>query len=45
MSQFPKVRIIPLGGIDEIGKNMTAIEYEDDILVVDCGSISPTTIC
>ena len=41
MSQFPKVRIIPLGGVDEIGKNMTAIEYEDDILVVDCGSIFP----
>ena len=35
MAQFSKVRIIPLGGVDEIGKNMTAIEYEDDILVVD----------
>lgn len=41
MSQAAKVRIIPLGGVDEIGKNMTAIEYEDDILVVDCGSIFP----
>ena len=41
MAQFSKVRIIPLGGVDEIGKNMTAIEYEDDILVVDCGSIFP----
>ena len=41
MSQFPKLRIIPLGGVDEIGKNMTVIEYEDDILVVDCGSIFP----
>ena len=41
MAQYPKVRIIPLGGVDEIGKNMTAIEYEDDILVVDCGSIFP----
>ena len=38
---FPKVRIIPLGGVDEVGKNITAIEYEDDILVVDCGSIFP----
>ena len=37
----PKLRIIPLGGVDEIGKNMTAFEYEDDILVVDCGSIFP----
>ena len=41
MSQSPKLRIIPLGGVDEIGKNMTAFEYEDDILVVDCGSIFP----
>lgn len=32
-----KLRIIPLGGISEIGKNMTAIEYGDDIVVVDCG--------
>lgn len=41
MAQAPKLRIIPLGGVDEIGKNMTAFEYEDDILVVDCGSIFP----
>ena len=41
MSQAPKLRIIPLGGVDEIGKNMTAFEYEDDILLVDCGSIFP----
>lgn len=32
-----KLRIIPLGGISEIGKNMTAIEYGDDIVIVDCG--------
>ena len=32
-----KLRIIPLGGLDEIGKNMTVIEYGDDIIVVDCG--------
>lgn len=32
-----KVKIIPLGGIDEIGKNLTAIEYKDDIVVIDCG--------
>ncbi len=36
-----KLRIIPLGGLGEIGKNMTAFEYEDDIVVVDCGSIFP----
>jgi ribonuclease J len=31
------VRIIPLGGLGEIGKNMTAIEYRGKIIVVDCG--------
>ena len=36
-----KLRIIPLGGIGEVGKNMTAFEYGDDIVVVDCGSIFP----
>ena len=35
-----KLRIVSLGGVDEIGKNMTVFEYEDDI-VVDCGSIFP----
>ena len=37
----PKVRIIPLGGLGEIGKNMTAIEYENEILLVDCGLSFP----
>lgn len=37
----PTVRIIPLGGIGEVGKNMTVIEYEDDIIVVDCGMTFP----
>ncbi|MBP1920040.1 ribonuclease J [Youngiibacter multivorans] len=32
-----KIKIIPLGGIDEIGKNMTVIEYKDEIVVIDCG--------
>ncbi len=36
-----KLRIIPLGGVDEFGKNITVFEYEDDILVVDCGLIFP----
>ena len=31
------VRIIPLGGLGEIGKNMTAIEYRGKIVVLDCG--------
>ena len=36
-----KLKIIPLGGIQEIGKNITVFEYEDDILVVDCGLAFP----
>jgi ribonuclease J len=32
-----KIKIIPLGGINEIGKNLTVIEYKDDIIVIDCG--------
>ena len=32
-----KLKIIPLGGLGEIGKNMTAIEFGTDIIVVDCG--------
>jgi ribonuclease J len=32
-----KIRVIPLGGLNEIGKNLTAIEYKNDIVVIDCG--------
>ena len=32
-----KLRIIPLGGLNEIGKNLTVIEYENEMIVVDCG--------
>ncbi|WP_035290809.1 ribonuclease J [Clostridium sp. KNHs214] len=32
-----KIKVIPLGGMNEIGKNLTAIEYKDEIIVVDCG--------
>lgn len=35
------LKIIPLGGVGEIGKNMTVIEYGNDILIVDCGLIFP----
>lgn len=36
-----KLRIIPLGGLNEIGKNMTAVEYGEDIIVVDAGMTFP----
>lgn len=36
-----KLRIIPLGGLGEIGKNMTAVEYKNDIIIVDCGLTFP----
>ena len=37
-----KLRIIPLGGLEEIGMNITALECGDDIIVVDCGMSFPT---
>lgn len=37
MSERPTVRIVPLGGVGEIGKNMTAVEHDGKIVVVDCG--------
>ena len=36
-----KLKIIPLGGLNEIGKNMTVIEYGNDIVVIDCGVAFP----
>ena len=40
-SSGPKLRIIPLGGLNEIGKNMTVFEYGDDMFIVDCGVTFP----
>jgi ribonuclease J len=37
----PRLTIIPLGGLSEIGKNMMVMEYEDDIIIVDAGLMFP----
>ena len=37
----PTVKVIPLGGLEQIGMNITAFEYEDSIIVVDCGLAFP----
>ncbi len=39
LSRIPgaKLKVIPLGGLNEIGKKMTVVEYGDDIVIVDCG--------
>ncbi len=42
MSKKQKLKIIPLGGLDEIGKNLTVIEYGNEILVIDCGLAFPS---
>jgi len=39
--QEPYVRVVPLGGCGEIGRNMTVIETNDDLVVVDCGLMFP----
>lgn len=41
MNNASKLKIIPLGGLEQIGLNITAFEYEDSIIVVDCGLSFP----
>ncbi len=41
MKNSNKVKIIPLGGMHEIGKNIDVIEYRDDIIIIDCGLTFP----
>ncbi|MDO4616542.1 MAG: ribonuclease J [Lachnospiraceae bacterium] len=41
LKESNKLRIIPLGGLEQIGMNITAFEYEDSIIVVDCGLAFP----
>jgi len=42
VSKKQKLKIIPLGGLDEIGKNLTVVEYGNEILVIDCGLAFPS---
>ncbi|MBR5252503.1 MAG: ribonuclease J [Clostridia bacterium] len=39
--QHSKVRVMMLGGLNEIGKNLAVIEYEDDMIIIDCGLAFP----
>jgi len=35
------LKVIPLGGLNEIGKNLTILEYKEDIIIIDCGLSFP----
>ncbi len=41
MAKTSKLKIIPLGGLNEVGKNLTVIEYGNEILLIDCGMAFP----
>ncbi len=38
---MPSLKVIPLGGLNEIGKNITVLEYKDEMLLIDCGMTFP----
>ena len=44
-SNVSGLKIIPLGGLEQIGMNITAFQYEDSIIVVDCGLSSLRMTC
>lgn len=39
--KLPNLKVIPIGGLNEIGKNLTLLEYDDQILIIDCGMSFP----
>jgi len=43
LSNFSKIRIIPLGGLGEIGRNMMVVELNDDIIIIDAGILFPSS--
>ena len=44
-TQQPTLRVIPLGGLHEIGKNTCVFEFGDDLVLIDAGWRSPATAC